>query len=392
MTEQSWTYENEVKRLLVMGLGWFPTSPGGNERYVYELTHQLAAYGDDIELCAVGLPENDADPELTLTNLCEADWSMLKRLNATAQAFSQRQFAQMDAINLHFPLYSLPILPQCPKEVPVTFTFHGPWASESQREGAGRFSVVLKRWMEKWVYARCDRFIVLSHAFGDILHQDYEIPWKNIHIVPGGVDLQRFRPSMGLTKARERLEWPQNRFILFTPRRLVHRMGLEKLIDAVAQLVQKFPQLLVAIAGKGPLRENLEQQVQNLGLSQHVQFLGFLPDDQLPIAYEAANLTVIPSQALEGFGLILLESLACGTPVTCTPVGGMPEVVQPFTPELVMDSIETEAIAEKLSAVLSENLSLPSSNQCRDYVVRHYDWCQIAQRVRQVLIQPIGQR
>ena len=100
------------------------------------------------------------------------------------------------------------------------------------------------------------------------------------------------------------------------------------------------------------------------------------------------NLTIIPSQALEGFGLILLESLACGTPVTCTPVGGMPEVIQSFTPELIMENTETAAIAQTLTSILSGQLKLPDRDRCRDYILQNFDWREISQTVKAVLIEP----
>ena len=377
-------------KLVFIGLGWFPTSPGGNERYVYELTHQLAASGDEVELCAVSLPSDPGETPLKLTNLCEADSSFFKRYQATQKNFAQRQIQTADAINIHFPLYGLPVLPVLPPETPVTLTFHGPWALESQAEGANAISVAFKKFIEQRVYNKMTRFLVLSRAFGQVLHENFKIPWDKINVVPGGVDVERFKPTSNSEEAREKLGWPRDKFILFTPRRIVNRMGLDKLIDAVEQLSPKYPEIWVAIAGKGYLREELEQRVKAKGLEDSIKFLGFLPDEDLPTAYEAANLTIIPSQALEGFGLILLESLSCGTPVTCTPVGGMPEVIQAFTPELIMENTETQAIANTLEAILSGKQTLPSSDECRQYVLDHFDWRNISQKVREVLLRPIN--
>lgn len=376
-------------KLVFIGLGWFPTSPGGNERYVYELTHQLAAAGDEVELCAVSLPREPVTTPLILSNLCDQEESFLKRLKNTKANFSQRQIQDADAINIHFPLYGFPVLPVLPKDTPVTLTFHGPWALESQAEGANRISVAFKKIIEQRVYNKMTRFLVLSKAFGTILHEAYGIPWEKINVVPGGVDIERFSPSRSQAEARSALHWPQDKFILFTPRRLVNRMGLDKLIDAIRQLSPDHPELWLAIAGKGYLREALEEQVEARGLKEKIKFLGFLPEADLPTAYQAANLTIIPSQALEGFGLILLESLACGTPVTCTPVGGMPEVIQAFTPDLIMSGTETSAIAQTLKSVLSGQLELPTSEQCRDYVTQNFDWQDISQQVKTVLLQPI---
>jgi Glycosyltransferase len=372
--------------ILCVGIGWFPKTPGGLDRYVYELTHQLAASQDRVELCGVGLPETEPNSDLKLTNLAEPDIRLWERLWLIRSNFLQRKSVKPDAINLHFALYSFPLLQVLPKGVPVTFSFHGPWALESKQEGAGKLSVLLKHWVEDRVYDRCDRFIVLSKAFGDILHQEYQVPWSKIYVIPGGVDLSRFQLNRSRAEARSQLNWPQNRPILFTARRLVHRVGLDQLLMAVAAIKPQIPDIWLAIAGKGPLQAVLEQQATDLRLNDNVKFLGFLPDDQLPIAYQAADLSVMPSQSLEGFGLAVLESLACGTPALCTPVGGMPEILEPFSPNLITRSIEATAIAERLEQLLLKKVPMPSREACQEYAATHFNWQKIAQEVRKVLL------
>jgi glycosyltransferase involved in cell wall biosynthesis len=158
------------------------------------------------------------------------------------------------------------------------------------------------------------------------------------------------------------------------------------LLTAIATIKPKVPDVWLAIAGKGPLKLDLERQATELGLHDHVRFLGFLPDDQLPIAYQAADLTIMPSQSLEGFGLVLLESLACGTPALGTPIGGMPEILEPFSPDLITASTEATAIAERIEELLLGKLPMPSREACREYAATNFDWQKISQQVRQVLL------
>ncbi|WP_416670495.1 glycosyltransferase family 4 protein [Egbenema bharatensis] len=372
--------------LLQIALGWFPTSPGGIERYVYELTHHLAASGDTVELCGIGLPAPPPDLPFHLTNLASPTDPIERRLWSARSYFAQRQLLQPDAINLHFALYSFPLMQVLPDDVPLTFTFHGPWAMESQQEGTSKISAFVKQWMEQRVYRQCDRFIVLSQAFGEILHQSYKVPWERIHSIPGGVDTARFQLNLNRQQARAQLDLPSDRFILFTPRRLVQRMGIDRLLLALSQIRSRIPDVFLAIAGKGAMRSSLEQQVNELGLQNHVRFFGFLPDEQLPIAYQAADLTVIPSQALEGFGLVLVESLACGTPVLCTPIGGMPEILHPFAPDLITTSTDAESIAHHLQSILTERIPLPARTDCQTYAHTHFNWQTIAPQVRSVLL------
>ncbi|YAF95143.1 MAG: glycosyltransferase family 4 protein [Nodularia sp. CChRGM 3473] len=373
--------------ILTLGIGWFPKTPGGLERYIYELTHRLAANQDQVELCGVGLPETELNSPIKLTNLANPDSTIWQRLGSIRNNFKKTRLGQPDAINLHFALYSFPILDLLPKGVPITFNFHGPWASESQQETVNsKLSIWLKRWIEQNTYNRCDRFIVLSKAFGNILHQQYQVPWSKIHIIPGGVNIHWFQPNLSPQEACKQLNWPDNRRILFTSRRLVHRVGIDKLLQALAIIKPQVPDVWLAIAGRGHLQATLQQQVQELGLEDNVKFLGFLPEAQLPIAYQAAELTVMPSQSFEGFGLAIIESLACGTPVLCTPVGGMPEILSSFSPDLITTSTEASAIAEKLAQILLGKLSIPARQDCRHYAVTNFDWQQVAQQVRQILL------
>ncbi|MBG0743459.1 glycosyltransferase family 4 protein [Cylindrospermopsis raciborskii LB2897] len=376
--------------ILTVGSGWFPTTPGGMERYIYELIHKLAINQDQIELCGVGLPEQEdiSIANIRLHNLASPHSKIWQRLWSIRSNFRQINLNHFDAVSLHFALYSFPILDLLPKSLPITFNFHGPWAAESQEELLNKqLTIWIKQHLvEKNTYNQCDRFIVLSRAFGNILHQQYEIPWEKIHIIPGGVDVKHFKNNLSRLAAREQLGWPTERPILFTSRRLVHRMGIDKLLTAIAKIKPVVPDIWLAIAGRGHIQTSLEKQVVELGLENQVRFLGFLPDQQLPIAYQAADLTVMPSQSFEGFGLAILESLACGTPVLCTPVGGMPEILQPFTPELITDSIAVDSLANKLQEVMLAKIVLPTREECRNYAAENYDWTNIAQRVRQVIV------
>ncbi|MGF1675669.1 MAG: glycosyltransferase family 4 protein [Rivularia sp. (in: cyanobacteria)] len=373
--------------ILCFGLGWFPKTPGGLERYVYELTLRLANNQDQVELCGVGLPEEETNLPMKMTNLAAPDTSILQRLWSVRNNFKKTRKTKPDAINLHFALYSLPILDLLPPDVPITFNFHGPWASESQEEGVGNITALLKKSLvEQRTYQRCDRFIVLSRAFGNILHQQYQIPWEKIYVIPGGVDINSFKPDLSIQQARIKLGWSLERPTLFTSRRLVHRVGLDKLLLAIAEIKPKIPDIYLAIAGRGPLQTSLHQQVTELGLEDNVNFLGFLPDELLPVAYQAADLSIMPSQSFEGFGLAIVESLACGTPVICTPVGGMPEILEPFSPQLITESIEVNAIAKKLEQVLKGEITKPSREECREYAVNNFDWDKIALQVRNVIL------
>lgn len=347
-------------------------SAGGVDRYFSGLNNALVRKG--VRVTAYGFGDSEK-----AACLGPANKPLMQRWKAVREAVVPRRGRLLAS---HFALYALPALLGRRWDGHVVH-FHGPWASESQREGAKTYSVMFKRMLERAVYHRADRFIVLSKAFRDQLCQGYGAPADRVHVIPGGVETDIFRP-MDVVEARQRLVWPQKQKIIVCVRRLARRMGLENLIEAFGKVTVEHPDVKLMIGGQGPLRAELEQQVMRSGLSRSIEFLGFIPDATLPAVYAAADLSIVPSSALEGFGLISLESLACGTPVLVTPVGGLPDTVQGLGEDLVLKGTSTEHIADGLRGWLDGSLTLPSREACREHVMRSFTWDNIAQQVCEV--------
>ena len=200
------------------------------------------------------------------------------------------------------------------------------------------------------------------------MHQEYQVPLEQINIVPGAVEIDRFALNLSTAEARTKLGWSQDRPIIFCVRRLAKRMGLENSIAAIDQVRKQYPDVLLYIAGKGALGKTLHQQIAELELTRNVSLLGYIADEQLPLAYRAANFSVVPTTAFEGFGLIIIESLAAGTPVIGTPIGGIPEILQPFCPDLLFESASVEDIAQGIIEILSGERKLPSREACQAYI------------------------
>jgi glycosyltransferase involved in cell wall biosynthesis len=304
---------------------------------------------------------------------------MLDARRAFARSFDE----PYDVINLHFAMNALPLIPFIKHRTPRVVTFHGPWSAESRAEGGGAISVAIKGALERFVYQRSDLFIVLSGAFKDIL-AEYGIERDRIHVIPMGIDCDFFRPAVEPARVRRDFGWPSESIIFFTARRLVNRVGLLELIEAATILRRSHSNFSIKIAGKGPLRAELANAIDANKLGDCIELLGFISEEELVRAYQASNATILPTQSLEGFGTIISESLACGTPVIVTPVGGMPEAVTPLSGELITRSIKPEDIAERMDALIRGTLSVPDAAECRAYAVEQFDWNVVIERVRAV--------
>ncbi|OYQ64323.1 glycosyl transferase family 1 [Pseudanabaena sp. SR411] len=378
-------------KTLQLGTSWFLEEAGGLARVYYGCVNYLPKVGVEVNGLVAGSDRVFQSSGGQVTTFAPANSSTWQRSLGMRKAFNQAiANSEFDLVASHFALYTLPILDRLGK-VPLVMHFHGPWALESQAEGAGRLSTWGKWVVEKLVYRRANGFIVLSEAFRQTLHKTYNVPLEKIFIVGGGIDTTEFDLDLTVAKAREKLGWQKDRRIILCVRRLVQRMGLENLIASIALVRKQHPDVLLLIAGKGAIAGALRSQIQELQLENHVKLLGFVPDQDLAIAYRAAELSIVPTVSLEGFGLIVIESLAAGTPVLGTPIGGIPEILLPFSPELVLQGSTTEELAQGMIEALSGQRHIPSARACQTYVKQNYDWQVIATQMKSVYAQVIRQ-
>lgn len=374
---------------LQIGTGWLPEDMGGLQRVYYELMHALPQTGVSVSGLVVGSEQVRQTSGGRVRAPAVQSAALPMRLLALRRAVQQSMRAEdVDLVVSHFALNAFPALGAI-GQTPHVVHFQGPWAQESAAEGDGRLSVLAKRMVEQAVYRRAARFIVLSKAFGDILHADYGVPRERIATVPCGVRVDQFAIETRPAAARQQLGWPADRPIVLCVRRLVRRMGIENLVAAMRQVVRRVPEVLLLIAGKGAMYDEINQMIEDTGLEDHVRLLGFVPEGDLPLAYRAADLTVVPTIALEGMGCVTLESMAGGTPVLVTPIGGLPEAVAPLSNDLVLPSAHPDALAEGLAQALTGALPLPSADECEAYARRRFDWPVIAEGVRDVYAQAL---
>ena len=305
--------------------------------------------------------------------------------NVRREVFSHLHSASSQAsvvVATHFAFYAAALLPEL-KGLNHVVHFHGPWAAETAVEGGHRANIMMKRLIERVAYSSARALITLSEAFRQVLIKEYQVDPERVYVVPGGVDVTQFSPG-DQNSARERLGWPKNAPILLCVRRLVRRMGLEVLVDAFARIASKYPDAILMIGGSGPLRDELETRIASFNLSSRVRLIGFIPEAELALAYRAADLSIVPTQFLEGFGLAAVESLACGTPVLVSPVGGLPEAVNGLDRLLVAPDKTAGAFAEWLEEFLNCKIRLPSAEACRQFVEINFSWPVIAGRVKEI--------
>ncbi len=318
-------------------------------------------------------------------------WSLWTRGRRTTIA-AYEEGGRPDAVWAHHALPTLWLSRRFARDrVPCVYTFHSPWHEEhltrlGHAPGAlDRLSASVRRRCEARAIDRAAVVTVLSRAMGlklATVHGRREA----VDVVPGGADLERFRPAPDREAARTALGADSGTFLVATVRSLIPRVGIDRLIEAFAVLRDSLPRARLLVGGQGPLRDSLEARATALGLGDSARFLGFVADADLPALLSAADVVAMPSVELEGFGLVAAEAIACGTPVVSTPVGGLPEVIAPLDPSWVADGVDPESIAAALLRVARSTAPRTEVQaRCRRHAEARFGWDRFAEGLERAI-------
>ncbi|MHC4607974.1 MAG: glycosyltransferase family 4 protein [Planctomycetota bacterium] len=372
----------------------------GNSRYGFDMDRMLVGRGHTVHVLAgtgeMG-PENGAVVEgitfHTYPYAFEEGGAAKYRygLRQNAERFTKLQGEHgFDLAILNQPLCASGVLRSgAAKSVSRVYSFISSWPEEwkAGNPGAG----FLRRWinygfrrkMERRALEAADAVIVESRFIESLLRRVHpRVDPSRVHMIYGAVDMDRFAAPGTRQECRRRLGLPEDGTVLLTLRRLVARMGIENLLRAL----EGFPKVRLVVGGDGPLKPGLERLAGDLGMKDRVRFHGYVRDEDMAAIYTAADLFVLPTLALEGFGLVAIEAMACGTPAAGTPVGAIPEVLGDFDPRALFPGTQAGEIAEGLSKLLGDAEVLPALGaRSREYVAARFDWKKTVEQVEKVL-------
>ncbi|MEO1201365.1 MAG: glycosyltransferase family 4 protein [Pseudomonadota bacterium] len=219
---------------------------------------------------------------------------------------------------------------------------------------------VMRRWI-RWVASRSAAVVTVSVALRDKL-VDLGAARDRVTALPNGVDLDRF--SSGRTRdLREELDL--SGALLASVGHLVEGKGHHIAIEALKTL----DRASLVIVGEGPERQKLERLAVSLGVASRVRFLGLVDPDEIPGVYSACDLTVLASSN-EGMPNVVLESIACGTPVVATDVGGVREVLTAPVAGSIIKERSAAALANAARVVLEAGKDREATRE----FARRFDW------------------
>lgn len=366
---------------------------GGMSVYIRELARELGKSGHSVDVYTrmhgpdedqtVELGENARLIHLKAGNDGELDklaiYPHLPDFAREVERFRKTHLLQYDLISSHYWLSAwVGQRLRAWWKVPHVAMFHTLGAAKNA-VGIGEGDPALRIETERRLARACPRIIAATQGEKANLISYYNTPPERVSVIPCGVNLKLFQP-IDKEKAKGKTNLTGKKVVLYVGR-IEALKGLDQLFMAVTHLEKKDLTLLV-IGGDERSRSEVERLrglSVELGIHDLVAFPGMVEQEDLPLYYSAADVCIIPSY-YESFGLVMLEALACGTPVVATDVGAAGIVIKPSKTGYIVPDNSPRHLAEKIRLVLDHPEVLADPAEIRA-TVTGFSWAHIATAV-----------
>ncbi len=368
---------------------------GGMSVYIRELARELGRAGHTVDVFTrahdpadrqvVELGENARVVHLQVGEVERMDklvlYAHLADMACSIEGFRKQNDLRYDLVHSHYWLSGwLGRHLRRWWDVPHVGTFHTLGALKNAI-GIGEDEPELRVVSEKEFVTECDRIVALTEREGRDLVRYYGADPERVGVVACGVNLGLFH-RMDKQAARRHLGLNGNSVALFVGR-IEPLKGVDRLLQAMPALQSERNLSLVIVGGDDDSRaemERLESMARSLKIEDSVSFVGPVEHEDLPLYYSAADVCVVPSH-YETFGLVALESLACGTPVVATRVGGMDSVVHHGENGYLVEDNSPARLADGIAAVVAARGISAEPAEAIRASVSGFGWANIAARI-----------
>lgn len=369
---------------------------GGMSVYVRQLALELGRNGHQVDIFTHHRHESQPEvsglgPNVRLVSLDTAPGRPLTKTElyacagdtmAAIEAFRRRQDRAYDLIHSHYWISGhVGRMARARWLRPHVITFHTLGAVKADT-GIGAAEPPRRLAVERELVKDCQGLLAPCGGEKANLMHYYGADAARIAMVPGGVDVDHFRP-MDKTRARRRLEIEPRVVLLLSIGRLTPQKGQDRIINALACLDGDFRPHLMVVGGNGdgdPERRRLQKLAARAGVQERVTFCGSVAHRDLPVYYAAADMVVLASH-YESFGLVGLEALACGRAVVSTPVGVMAELARMQRPGII--AVEGSPVALAAGITIAGDRAPDWPDHLIRQSVRDYSWTNAAAAVQE---------
>jgi glycosyltransferase involved in cell wall biosynthesis len=276
---------------------------------------------------------------------------------------------EFDLIHAHFTWtagYAAAVLKRT-TDLPMVLTVHADRERFLKEYGSG-FESVYDTWRAADAIIRVNRRDVpLLERYNDV-----------VHTIPNGFSRDRYR-LLDQSEARAHLGIDTDVELVFSLGALKRRKGQRYLLDSTRRIVDRREDVLCAIGGQGRTRRRLERQARALGIEDHVEILGFVPESEVDLWMNACDVFCLPSLS-EGNPTVMFEALGCGKPYVGTDVGGVSEIVTSAEYGLLCEPADSAALADRLLAAFDTDWN---KGRIHEYAQR-YTWETVVREIEDV--------
>jgi glycosyltransferase involved in cell wall biosynthesis len=357
------------------------STTGGVERYVHDLSVELISNGHHVTVvCAASSQVSKTDTTYSLITL--SPLFRIANTEITPFLLNTLLSNRYDLIHTHIPTpwtADLSMLATWLKRKPLIVTYHnditaGGWHSY--------IAAIYNRIFLPLVLKKAIWIIITRNNYRSPLLQKFS--HKLIHIPPG-VNAEQFKP--------EKLPKIGDLFFLSVLDEYHKYKGIEILFSAIQHLKQRFPEIILIVGGGGIKRDQYQKKAYEMGIGANISFVGYISESDLKHYYCGSTVFVLPSTdpTREGFGLVLLEAMACGRPVITTDIAGMADDIREFGSGII---IPREQHPKALIRAIAWFMEHPEEAEtmgeaARKLVEQRYDWKVITKRIETIYEQSI---
>ena len=384
-------------RVMILSWEYPPRIIGGLGRHVYHLATSLASEGIKVHVVTKdhpGAPEYEESEGVHIyrvvnypPDITQEDWvpwtlqfnvALLEKAVAIVN-----DLKNINVIHAHDWLvaHAAASLKHAYR-IPLVATIHATEYGRHQGHLPGPMNKLIHQ-IEWWLTFESVRTICCSQYMMEQISSIFDLPPDKVDVIPNGIDSESFKRDVSVDLYRKQYVKPGDKLVFFVGR-LVYEKGVQTVIEAMTLILNKIPNVTFVVAGSGPHMNQLKSLVDVFNLEDKVKFTGHIDTDMLSAFYKSADLTVVPS-LYEPFGMVVLESMAMGTPTIVADTGGLSEIVVHEETGLKFEPGNPESLADAMLRILTDKeLAERLTSDAKAYLGDRYNWDRIASATLEV--------
>jgi len=370
-------------RIAIFSETYLPT-PDGVAHFLSSFTKELVKMGHEPHVFTTGrLTGEDSDEEDYVHRFKSIRFPLYQQYRISPEPFigALRTVKKLDfdVIHIHTPFFMGTAGFICSRvlEIPIVGTFHTNFLDMAESIST---SMVFRGFVHfawkysRGLYRRCNLLTTSSGITAGILQQKLR---REVLVIPHGIDVEKFAPTTGTIDIRERYNIPCDAAIVTYLGRLTLDKRVHTILDAFVT-VREARKAFLVIAGVGPERGFLEERAKGLGIYGDMRFTGYIEEMAKVSLLRQSSVVVLVSKA-DLVPLVLVEAMACGTPVIGSRAGGIPNLIKDGKTGILVKEEDPKELSQKILDVLSRDDLSEITDSARDYVMHNFS-TQVAAR------------